>query len=69
MTVHSESSNLLNCGLSSTQLDENGIPSLANGEELKRTFDNVSLVVGGENDLGPGTLHLTNSYAFSYGGL
>jgi hypothetical protein len=60
MTVHSESVNLQSYGLSSAQADEEGVPVLADDEQLRRTFDNVSLVVGGEHDLGPGTLQITN---------
>lgn len=46
------------CGLAAAVLDPLGKPSLSEDEQLKETFDAVSLVLAAE-DQGPGTLFVT----------
>ena len=63
MTVPSSADVLRHCGLSDAEVEDTGMPVLtAPDEEFKKTFDKVSLIAGGEHDLGQGLLHFTNMY-------
>jgi hypothetical protein len=44
-------------------LDATGMPELQVDEVFKQTFHRVSLICGGEHDLGCGQLHTTSSCA------
>jgi hypothetical protein len=60
MTIAALPEVLQRCGLGQVALSSDGLPSLGHGEEFKKTFDKVSLVLGGTHDSGEGQLHFTN---------
>jgi hypothetical protein len=60
MTVASLDVIMSHCGLCEAELDSEGLPELSADEEFKKTFESVSLIAGGEHDLGSGLLHFTN---------
>lgn len=51
---------LSHCGMQPAALQDDGLPQLEADEVFQRSFDAVSLVAGGANDLGAGQLHFTN---------
>lgn len=61
MTVPPSADVLRHCGLTDAEVHDTGMPVLmSSDEEFKKTFDNVSLIAGGEHDMGLGQLHFTN---------
>jgi hypothetical protein len=63
MTAASGSEVLQQCGMHEANMDADGMPELLEDEVFSKTFDEVSLVIGGEHDLGQGKLHLTSMCA------
>lgn len=59
MTVDAFESIILGNGMELAEKGDDGLPQLPEDEVFESTFEQTSLVIGSDHDLGPGSVHTT----------